>query len=171
MRICSPSNAKNAATRGERIGKISDAGREFHSVSHHASYVGIRISPTERISGERFLWCGWNPVSFEKIGGFRGARIWIGRLVNFENGAVDRRFYRWGTRRKAQAIQNLPRRLGRMNGGENSKPAVAVGTFQNVKFENAPHQLRPGIIPPPPVNSSMKKREKAGSMSGHSTSL
>ena len=37
-----------------RIGKISDAGREFQSVSYHASYVGIRISPTElQVVGQR----------------------------------------------------------------------------------------------------------------------
>ena len=47
---------------------------------------------------------------------------------------------------EAEALQNFPGGVGRMNRRENPHAATAPLALQNVRFEHAAHEFRPHII-------------------------
>ena len=63
------------------------------------------------------------------MGGPQNTRILFGRMRSLEDVAGDRGRERWGAVRKAQAFQNFPRGIGRMNGCENPEASLAVRAF------------------------------------------
>ena len=90
-----------------------------------------------------------------KTRSFAGARIRRGRSRSVEVGAAGCRLEGWRAGGQAQAVQNFPRGVGRMDGGQNPEAALAIGAFQNVQFKHSGHQDSPRIVPAPACGAAL----------------